>query len=102
MSITQQEELDFEQLYIEFMNALDRTNRWQYMKEVHPSVQPNVWRECLEVALNKLNGINAPTHRHFSATPFRNEISLCRMFLLGRESYLNKQGKTMLNKPVFK
>lgn len=94
-----QEELDFDDLHIDFMNALDGANRWKYMKQVDPRVQPNVWRECLEVALNKLNGINDLTHRDFSAINFRNEIDLCRMFLLGRESYLNKEGKTILNKP---
>ncbi len=102
MSKRLQEEADFNNLHIDFMNALDKADRWRYMKQVHPSVQPNVWRECLDVALNRLNGIKAPTNRDFSAVNFHNEISLCRMFLLGRESYLNKQGITMLNKPEFR
>ncbi|WP_198331425.1 hypothetical protein [Psychrobacter aquimaris] len=102
MTNRQQKELDFKQLHIDFMDALDKADRWKYMKQVDPSVQPNVWQECLGVALDKLNGIKAPTHRGFSAIHFRNEIDLCRMFLLGRESYLNKQGETMLNKPEFR
>lgn len=101
MTNRQQEELGFDNLHIDFMDALDKADLWKYMKQVHPSVQPNVWKECLGAALDKLNGIKAPTHRDFSAIHFRNEIDLCRMFLLGRESYLNKQGKTMLNKPEF-
>lgn len=98
MSDRLQEDLDFDNLHIEFMNALDSADRWRYMTGVHPSIQPNVWRECLEVALNKLNGIKAPTHRGFSSANFRNEINLCRMFLLGQESCLNRQGKTMLKR----
>ena len=46
MSRCLQEELDFNNLHIDFMDALDKADRWKYMKQVHPSVQPNVWQEC--------------------------------------------------------
>lgn len=93
-------ESDFEILHLDLMKSLDRMvfGRYSPMRHVHPAERPYVWRQCLSVALDELNGYTLSSSRDFPVNEFHEAIGICSMFIMGRESYLKAKGETMLNK----